>query len=74
MFDVLGDPIDGFEVARLKQLKSSEILKTIDASGANDLFLPAMQEYKELKKYYKHGYYFSGSGSSFFKIKDKSDG
>jgi 4-diphosphocytidyl-2C-methyl-D-erythritol kinase len=27
-----------------------------------------------LKKYYKHGYYFSGSGSSFFKIKDKSDG
>ena len=68
------DPIDGFEVARLKQLKSSEILKTIDASGANDLFLPAMQEYKELKKYYKHGYYFSGSGSSFFKIKDKSDG
>jgi 4-diphosphocytidyl-2-C-methyl-D-erythritol kinase len=61
-------PLDGFEVQKYKQLYSKDILGTIDPSEANDLFKPALQEYKELKDYYKHGYYFSGSGSSFFTI------
>lgn len=64
------NPIDGFEVERLKKTPSSDILKQMSVDEANDLFKPALQEYKELKNYYKHGYYFSGSGSSFFRVKD----
>ena len=63
------NPIDGFEVERLKKTPSKEILKTMSAEEANDLFKPALYEYKELKNHYKHGYYFSGSGSSFFRVK-----
>lgn len=64
-------PTDGFERERLKKLTSLEVLQTMSAGDANDLFKPALQEYKELKNYYKHGYFFSGSGSSFFRIKEK---
>lgn len=64
-------PIDGFQTQKLKETPSKEILKTVSPSQANDLFEPALQGYKELKQYYKTGYHFSGSGSSFFKIKDK---
>ena len=60
-------PIDGFMVQSLKQKSSKEILSSMSAQEANDLFSPALQEYKELKNYYKQGYFFSGSGSSFFK-------
>ncbi len=64
------DPIDGFKTDELKNTTSLEILKSMGADEANDLFKPALQEYKELKNHYRHGYYFSGSGSSFFKIKE----
>lgn len=67
-------PIDGFEAQRLKKSTSLDILRSMDIKEANDLFAPALQEYKELKNYYKHGYHFSGSGSSFFKLKDTNDG
>ncbi len=67
-------PIDGFEVKRLKETPSLDILQSMDVKEANDLFAPALQEYKELKNHYKHGYHFSGSGSSFFKIKDTKNG
>ncbi len=60
------NPIDGFETKRLKKLTSKDALLNMTADEANDLFKPALHEYKELKKHYKHGYYFSGSGSSFF--------
>jgi 4-diphosphocytidyl-2-C-methyl-D-erythritol kinase len=63
-------PIDGFERERLKQTTSKEILKTMDVSQANDLFKPAIQEYKELKNHYEHGWHFSGSGSSFFRVRE----
>ncbi len=46
----------------------------MNASEANDLFKPALQEYKELKNHYKHGWHFSGSGSSFFKLKEINNG
>ncbi|MCD4668734.1 MAG: 4-(cytidine 5'-diphospho)-2-C-methyl-D-erythritol kinase [Sulfurimonas sp.] len=62
-------PIDCVERERLKQTTSKEILKTMDVSQANDLFKPAIQEYKELKNHYEHGWHFSGSGSSFFRVK-----
>jgi len=63
-------PISSFVADELKQKTSLEILNTMSADEANDLFKPAFLEYSELKKYYKHGYFFSGSGSSFFKIKE----
>jgi 4-diphosphocytidyl-2-C-methyl-D-erythritol kinase len=65
------NPIDGFEKEKLKKMSSLESLQEMSADEANDLFKPALQEYKELKKSYRHGYYFSGSGSSFFKVKEK---
>lgn len=67
-------PIDGFEAKHLKETSSLDILQSMDVKEANDLFAPALQEYKELKNHYKHGYHFSGSGSSFFKMKDKVNG
>ena len=63
-------PIEDFEVERLKKTPSSDILKQMSADEANDLFKPALHEYKELENYAKDGYYFSGSGSSFFRVKD----
>ncbi len=66
-------PIDGFETQRLKEMKSLDILDAIGADEANDLFKPALQEYRELKNHYRHGYYFSGSGSSFFRVIDKEN-
>jgi 4-diphosphocytidyl-2-C-methyl-D-erythritol kinase len=67
-------PIDGFEAEKLKQRSSQEILRTMDAKEANDLFAPALQEYPELQKHVKKEYFFSGSGSSFFKVKEEKDG
>jgi 4-diphosphocytidyl-2-C-methyl-D-erythritol kinase len=61
-------PIDGFETEELKNKTSLEVLESMSAEDANDLFKPALQEYSELKNHYQHGYYFSGSGSSFFKL------
>ncbi|WP_373073279.1 4-(cytidine 5'-diphospho)-2-C-methyl-D-erythritol kinase [Sulfurimonas sp.] len=62
------DPIDETEVKRLKNTTSLEILNSYTPEEANDLFKPALKEYPELKKHQKDGYYFSGSGSSFFKV------
>jgi 4-diphosphocytidyl-2-C-methyl-D-erythritol kinase len=63
-------PIDGFETERLKEKKSQDILEQMSAKEANDLFAPALKEYEELEKHYKEGYYFSGSGSSFFRVRE----
>ena len=63
-------PIDGFQAQKLKETKSLQILQDMDAKEANDLFEPALQGYKELKLHYKKGWYFSGSGSSFFRVKN----
>jgi len=59
-------PIDGVKTQELKKMKSEDVLKTMSADEANDLFKPALQEYTELKQHFRAGYYFSGSGSSFF--------
>ena len=49
---------------------SMEILQEMDAAQANDLFEPAKLLYPKLKEHYKEGWFFSGSGSSFFRVKD----
>lgn len=64
-------PVDGFKTQELKEMSSLEALNAMSADEANDLFRPALQEYKELKNHFRSGYYFSGSGSSFFRIKEK---
>ncbi|MDQ7045258.1 MAG: 4-(cytidine 5'-diphospho)-2-C-methyl-D-erythritol kinase [Sulfurimonas sp.] len=61
------NPIDGFKREELKKMPSKEVLKTMDIKQANDLFEPALQEYKELKEHFRAGFHFSGSGSSFFR-------
>ncbi len=66
-------PIDGFKTQELKETYSLDILETMSADEANDLFKPALQEYTDLKSNFKSGYYFSGSGSSFFKVKEREE-
>jgi len=66
-------PIDGFKTQELKETYSKDILQEMSADEANDLFKPALQEYKELKNHFRAEYFFSGSGSSFFKVKEKEE-
>lgn len=61
------------ESAHLSSMDSKTILQTYSISEANDLFKPAVSLYPELKTAYERGWFFSGSGSSFFKIKDKEE-
>jgi 4-diphosphocytidyl-2-C-methyl-D-erythritol kinase len=58
---------------KMLKIKSIDILKKLNIKKANDLYLPALQTQPKLKKYIKKGWYFSGSGSSFFRIKQKND-
>lgn len=52
------------------QIPSYELLTKVDAVMANDLYKAALIEYPKLKEYQKEGWFFSGSGSSFFKVID----
>ncbi len=56
------------EENRLLSMKSLDILKELDIYSANDLYESAINSNEELKKYEKKDWYFSGSGSSFFKV------
>jgi len=52
------------------KISTIELLKTKKAEELNDLLKPALALYPELHKYRNFGY-FSGSGSSFFRIKEE---
>ena len=56
------------ESNRLLNMKSLDILKEFDIKKANDLYEPALSLYSDLEDYSKKDWYFSGSGSSFFKV------
>ena len=56
------------EAKKLLNMKSLDILKTLDIKKANDLYEPALSLYPQLNDYAKDNWYFSGSGSSFFRI------
>ena len=56
---------------KLLSMKSKDILKSMTIGEANDLYKPAVNCCPKLKQYAKIGWYFSGSGSSFFKILGK---
>ncbi len=57
--------------AKLLNLKSKEILVFLETKEANDLYEPAIDVYPGLSEYNKNNWYFSGSGSSFFKVNDE---
>ena len=51
-------------------ISSKEILEKIkNPIEINDLYKSALVEYPQLQNYQKEGWFFSGSGSSFFKLK-----
>ena len=60
--------ISNEDADNLLKLKSIDILKQFDIKDANDLFEPALSLYPQLNDYAKKDWYFSGSGSSFFKV------
>ncbi|MCH9740555.1 MAG: 4-(cytidine 5'-diphospho)-2-C-methyl-D-erythritol kinase [Epsilonproteobacteria bacterium] len=51
-----------------EKLSSKEVLAQVDAVEANDLYKASLIAYPELKEVAQEGWYFSGSGSSFFRI------
>jgi len=59
------------EAQSLLMTKSIDVLKKLDINEANDLYQSAVETNSELKQYAKKDWFFSGSGSSFFKIKTK---
>lgn len=67
------NPVDKLFVKKLLDMKSIDILNELDINTANDLFKPAVSLYPNLEKWYKHKYFFSGSGSSFFYLKNLSN-
>lgn len=56
------------EANKLLQIKSNEILQNLSIEEANDLYLPASSVKPELKEFAQNGWFFSGSGSSFFRL------
>lgn len=56
------------EASKLLDMKSIDILKEYSIIDANDLYKPAVTVKPQLKDYEKNGWFFSGSGSSFFKV------
>ncbi len=62
--DIDIDSFDGWQ-----RLKSKDILNQIkDPLLLNDLYLSASKTYPSLVEYARDGWYFSGSGSSFFRV------
>lgn len=62
-------PISAEEAARLESTSSRTVLASMSPTEANDLYGAALGCYPELNE--KEGWFFSGSGSSFFRIKDE---
>jgi 4-diphosphocytidyl-2-C-methyl-D-erythritol kinase len=52
-------------------MKSEALLKAYGKEALNDLYLACLKAYPVLASYAKEGWFFSGSGSSFFRMKEK---
>lgn len=61
-------PITPDEALSLESTSSRDILASMAPKEANDLYPSALGCYDELEE--KEGWFFSGSGSSFFRMKD----
>lgn len=68
----LYSPISPQEAADLEATPSLDILAHMDPKEANDLYLSALGCYSELSEH--DGWFFSGSGSSFFRLKENTNG
>ncbi|MGM0519975.1 MAG: 4-(cytidine 5'-diphospho)-2-C-methyl-D-erythritol kinase [Campylobacterota bacterium] len=55
----------------LMAMNSIDVLNKLDIYKANDLYESAAYIQPNLKKYEKRNWYFSGSGSSFFKVNNE---
>lgn len=55
---------------KMVALKSPELLSRFSKEALNDLFPACLKAYPELGTYAKEGWFFSGSGSSFFRLKE----
>lgn len=64
------DKIDAAFANKLSAMPSKEILQSYQADELNDLFAPCLDMYNELTAYHKPKWFFSGSGSTFFRITD----
>jgi len=53
---------------KMSQMSSEKLLTTYDDITLNDLLTASLHTYEELENYRKKDWYFSGSGSSFFKV------
>ncbi|MDD2829193.1 MAG: 4-(cytidine 5'-diphospho)-2-C-methyl-D-erythritol kinase [Sulfuricurvum sp.] len=60
-------PITPEEAAKLESTPSRDLLASMNPKSANDLYPSALGCYNELEE--KVGWFYSGSGSSFFKVK-----
>ncbi|MBE0492182.1 MAG: 4-(cytidine 5'-diphospho)-2-C-methyl-D-erythritol kinase [Sulfurospirillum sp.] len=54
---------------KMTHMRSEQLLQNYDAQMLNDLLNAALSVYPKLSAYQKEGWFFSGSGSSFFKVK-----
>lgn len=70
--DHLYAPIGLEEAKHLQLTPSLDILTTMHPKEANDLYPAALKSYPELCE--KEGWFFSGSGSSFFRLKEHTNG
>jgi len=56
--------------SQMVALNSSELLSGFSKEELNDLFPACLKAYPTLGDYAKNGWFFSGSGSSFFRLKE----
>ncbi len=64
------NPIDTLTCKSLKHESSHSVLERLSIDEANDLYKPALALYSDLSLHVKENYFFSGSGSSFFRPKN----
>ncbi len=56
--------------SKMAKMNSKELLKSYDDVILNDLFVASLKVYPKLEEYRKKDWFFSGSGSSFFKVEN----
>jgi len=61
---------NGSQAAAMVKMTTKELLERYDAPMLNDLLPAALKAYPELYEHNRHGWFFSGSGSTFFRIRD----
>ncbi|MEA1918728.1 MAG: 4-(cytidine 5'-diphospho)-2-C-methyl-D-erythritol kinase [Campylobacterota bacterium] len=66
------NPIDALTCKQLEKESSRCVLARMSLIEANDLYQPARALYPELALHVKENYFFSGSGSSFFILRNQN--